>query len=74
MVKVHVKWQKETFKDVEVDESQPPLLFKTQLFTLSGVPPERQKIMVKGGLLKVGRRHRPRPRRPSAAHASEAEA
>eukprot|EP00873_Tetraselmis_striata_P024754 jgi/Tetstr1/445018/TSEL_032826.t1 len=52
MVKVHVKWQKETFKDVEVDESQPPLLFKTQLFTLSGVPPERQKIMVKGGLLK----------------------
>eukprot|EP00193_Tetraselmis_chui_P007561 CAMPEP_0177763400 /NCGR_PEP_ID=MMETSP0491_2-20121128/6851_1 /TAXON_ID=63592 /ORGANISM="Tetraselmis chuii, Strain PLY429" /LENGTH=464 /DNA_ID=CAMNT_0019279505 /DNA_START=80 /DNA_END=1474 /DNA_ORIENTATION=+ len=52
MVKVNVKWQKETFKDVEVDEGQPPLVFKTQLFTLSGVPPERQKIMVKGGLLK----------------------
>lgn len=27
-------------------------MFKTQLFTLSGVPPDRQKIMVKGGLLK----------------------
>jgi len=52
MVKVHVKWQRETFKDVEVDESQPPLVFKTQLFTLSGVLPERQKIMVKGGVLK----------------------
>eukprot|EP00899_Mesostigma_viride_P009296 jgi/Mesvir1/18368/Mv14256-RA.2 len=50
-LKVHVKWQKELFKDVEIDVSQPPLVFKTQLFTLTGVPPERQKIMVKGGLM-----------------------
>lgn len=51
-VKVSVKWQKDTFADVEVDLAQPPLVFKTQLFTLTGVQPDRQKIMVKGGLLK----------------------
>ncbi|VAH60939.1 unnamed protein product [Triticum turgidum subsp. durum] len=28
------------------------MVFKTQLYTLTGVPPERQKIMVKGGILK----------------------
>jgi len=50
---VSVKWQKELFKDVEIDTSQPPYVFKGQLFDLTGVPPERQKIMVKGGLLKV---------------------
>lgn len=49
-----VKWQKELFPAVEIDTSQPPYVFKCQLFDLTGVPPERQKIMVKGGLLKVG--------------------
>ncbi|KAL9265573.1 Ubiquitin carboxyl-terminal hydrolase 7-like protein [Drosera capensis] len=52
MPKVSVKWQKEVFPAVEIDTSQPPFLFKCQLFDLTGVPPERQKIMVKGGLLK----------------------
>ncbi|KAI6690120.1 hypothetical protein NL676_026948 [Syzygium grande] len=52
MLKVSVKWQKEVFPDVEIDTSQPPYLFKVQLYDLTGVPPERQKIMVKGGLLK----------------------
>ncbi|WJX86345.1 deubiquitinating enzyme [Trifolium repens] len=52
MITVSVKWQKELFKDVEIDTSQPPYVFKCQLFDLTGVPPERQKIMVKGGLLK----------------------
>ena len=52
-VRVEVKWQKEVFKDVEVDLEQPATVFKMQLFSLTGVPPERQKIMgVKGGLLK----------------------
>ncbi|GAB4823352.1 hypothetical protein N2152v2_010398 [Parachlorella kessleri] len=51
--KVEVKWGKEAFKDVEIDMEQPPSVFKTQLFSLTGVPPERQKIMgVRGGLLK----------------------
>ncbi|KAL4458951.1 hypothetical protein ABPG75_013816 [Micractinium tetrahymenae] len=52
-VRVEVKWGKEVFKDVEIDLSQPPSVFKSQLFSLTGVPPERQKVMgVKGGLLK----------------------
>ncbi|XP_044497430.1 ubiquitin carboxyl-terminal hydrolase 7-like isoform X2 [Mangifera indica] len=52
MLKVSVKWQKEVFSDVEIDTCQPPYVFKCQLYDLTGVPPERQKIMVKGGLLK----------------------
>ncbi|KAK4785934.1 hypothetical protein SAY86_002623 [Trapa natans] len=52
MLKVSVKWQKEVFPDVEINTSLPPYVFKCQLFDLTGVPPERQKIMVKGGLLK----------------------
>ncbi|KAK9834879.1 hypothetical protein WJX81_005740 [Elliptochloris bilobata] len=51
MVKVAVKWTKETY-NVEVDPAEPGLVFKHQLFSLTGVPPERQKIMVKGGMLK----------------------
>jgi len=50
---VSVKWQKELLRDVEIDTSLPPYVFKGQLFELTGVPPERQKIMVKGGILKV---------------------
>ncbi|CAK7356823.1 unnamed protein product [Dovyalis caffra] len=52
MLTVSVKWQKEVFPKVEIDTSQPPYVFKCQLYDLTGVPPERQKIMVKGGLLK----------------------
>ncbi|KAL8113745.1 ubiquitin carboxyl-terminal hydrolase 6-like isoform X1 [Apium graveolens] len=52
MPTVSVKWQKELLSGVEIDTSQPPYVFKCQLFDLTGVPPERQKIMVKGGLLK----------------------
>ncbi|XP_020099025.1 ubiquitin carboxyl-terminal hydrolase 6 [Ananas comosus] len=52
MPTVSVKWQKELFPAVEIDTTQPPIVFKSQLYTLTGVPPERQKIMVKGGLLK----------------------
>ena len=51
MVKVAVKWTKQTY-NVDVDPAEPGLVFKHQLFSLTGVPPERQKIMVKGGMLK----------------------
>mmetsp|Transcript_38368 Transcript_38368/g.85421 ORF Transcript_38368/g.85421 Transcript_38368/m.85421 type:complete len:521 (+) Transcript_38368:65-1627(+) len=51
-LKVNVKWGKEAFNDIEVDLEQSPMVFKSQLFTLSGVPPDRQKVMIKGGLLK----------------------
>ncbi|EYU21397.1 hypothetical protein ABFS83_09G109700 [Erythranthe nasuta] len=52
MLTVSVKWQKELLSNVEIDTTQTPYVFKCQLYDLTGVPPERQKIMVKGGLLK----------------------
>mmetsp|Transcript_38551 Transcript_38551/g.46608 ORF Transcript_38551/g.46608 Transcript_38551/m.46608 type:complete len:495 (+) Transcript_38551:208-1692(+) len=51
-VKVNVKWGKEIFKDVEIDYAQPPVVFKTQIFSMSGVPIDRQKVMAKGKMLK----------------------
>ncbi|ORX74043.1 cysteine proteinase [Linderina pennispora] len=51
MVKVKVSWQGKKY-DVDVDTTQPGEIFKMQLFSLTGVSPERQKILVKGGQLK----------------------
>ena len=51
-MKVIIKWGKKTFEDVEVDTTLPAVVFKHQIYSLTGVPPERQKIMVKGGMLK----------------------
>ncbi|XP_050541803.1 ubiquitin carboxyl-terminal hydrolase 14 [Daktulosphaira vitifoliae] len=50
--KVKVKWGKEVYPDVEVNTEEPPLVFKAQLFALTGVNPVRQKVMMKGGTLK----------------------
>ncbi|XP_075150199.1 ubiquitin specific protease 14 [Haematobia irritans] len=50
--KVKVKWGRETFPDIEVNTDEQPILFKAQLFALTGVQPERQKVMCKGGILK----------------------
>lgn len=50
--KVKVKWSKELFEDVEVDTSEEPMVFKAQLYALTGVQPERQKVMIKGATLK----------------------
>lgn len=48
---VKVKWGKEVYQvDVNTDES--PEIFKGQLFTLTGVLPIRQKVMLKGVTLK----------------------
>lgn len=49
---VKVKWGKEIYQNVEVNTDEEPLLFKAQLFALTGVQPERQKIMLKGVTLK----------------------
>jgi hypothetical protein len=49
---VKVKWGKETFSDVEANTDEEPVLFKAQLFALTGVQHERQKVMVKGVTLK----------------------
>ncbi|KAG5354555.1 Ubiquitin carboxyl-terminal hydrolase 6 [Yarrowia sp. B02] len=38
--------------EVEVDGTTTGDVFKNQLYSLTGVPPERQKILVKGGQLK----------------------
>ncbi|KAJ1719858.1 deubiquitinating enzyme [Coemansia erecta] len=51
MVKVQVKWQGKKF-DVDVDLTQPGEVFKMQLYSLTNVAPERQRILVKGGQLK----------------------
>lgn len=40
------------FPDIEVNTDEEPILFKAQLFALTGVQPERQKVMCKGGILK----------------------
>jgi len=52
LFKVNVKWGKEKFADVECNTDEPPELFKAQLFALSGVSPDRQKVMVSGAIVK----------------------
>ncbi|XP_066592024.1 ubiquitin carboxyl-terminal hydrolase 14 [Prorops nasuta] len=49
---IKVKWGKELFPNVEVNTDEEPMLFKAQLFALTGVQPERQKVMLKGTTLK----------------------
>ncbi|KAK3089862.1 hypothetical protein FSP39_007168 [Pinctada imbricata] len=49
---INVKWGKEKFSDIECNTDEPPVVFKAQLFALSGVQPERQKVMIKGATLK----------------------
>ena len=49
---VKVKWGKELFKDVELNTDEEPVVFRAQLFALTGVQPDRQKIMLKGMTLK----------------------
>ncbi|KAJ2252981.1 deubiquitinating enzyme [Coemansia sp. D1744] len=51
MVNVLVKWQGKKY-EVDADITMPGEYFKAQLFSLTGVAPERQKILVKGGQLK----------------------
>ncbi|OQR68702.1 Ubiquitin carboxyl-terminal hydrolase 14-like [Tropilaelaps mercedesae] len=50
-LKVKVKWGKEVY-DVEVDLKEDPEVFRAQLFALTGVIPDRQKVMFKGAILK----------------------
>lgn len=51
-VLVKVKWGKEVYPEIDVNTDEPPILFKAQLFALTGVQPERQKVMIKGVTLK----------------------
>lgn len=53
-ITVTVKWGKQKLENIELDTSEPVEVFKAQLYALTSVPPERQKIMgVKGGFVKV---------------------
>lgn len=47
-----VKWGRENFPDVSVNTDEDPILFKAQLFALTGVQTNRQKVMCKGVALK----------------------
>ncbi|KAN0065417.1 deubiquitinating enzyme [Thecaphora frezii] len=38
--------------DISLDPSQPATTFKQAIYEKTGVPPERQKVMIKGGMLK----------------------
>lgn len=39
--------------DVQLDPDQSPTLFKDAVYQVTGVPPDRMKVMIKGGILKV---------------------
>ena len=48
---VVVKWSGKKF-DIDLDTAEPGSTFKLQIFSLTGVPPDRQKVLIKGGQLK----------------------
>lgn len=52
---MNIKWGKEKFADVHCNTDEPPIVFKATLFSLSGVQPDRQKVMYKGVVIKVSR-------------------
>ncbi len=39
--------------DVQLDPDVPPAVFKDAIYQVTGVPPDRMKVMIKGGILKV---------------------
>lgn len=43
-----VKWGKELFEQLELNTDEEPIVFKAQLFALTGVSTDRQKVMFKG--------------------------
>jgi ubiquitin carboxyl-terminal hydrolase 14 len=52
MFTVKVKWGKNVYPDIELNTDEDPLLFKAQIFALTGVQPDRQKVMLKGAQVK----------------------
>ena len=51
-MKVHVKHAGKAY-DVQLDPDLPPAVFKEAVYQATGVPPDRMKVMMKGGVLKV---------------------
>jgi len=50
---VVIKWNKQTFNDFEMDPTLGVEVLKAQLFDVSNVPVDKQKILFKGKILKV---------------------
>ncbi|GFE53457.1 ubiquitin carboxyl-terminal hydrolase [Babesia ovis] len=48
IIRVTVKWMGKQFNDLELNLDESLETFRVQLFSLTGVPPERQKLMFKG--------------------------
>ena len=48
-----MKWNKQTFNDFEVDPALGVEMMKAQLFAVTNVPVDKQKLMFKGKILKV---------------------
>lgn len=48
-----VKWSGKKL-DIEVDPSESAETLKTQLYSMTGVAPERQKLLSKGKMITVG--------------------
>ncbi|KAF8820374.1 ubiquitin carboxyl-terminal hydrolase [Cardiosporidium cionae] len=48
VVKLSVKHNQTIYEDVEVNVEEPVDVLRTQLWTLTGVHPERQKVLIKG--------------------------
>ena len=46
-----MKWGKEKFEGLELSTEEPPIVFKGQLFALTNVPPDRQKVMLGGATI-----------------------
>lgn len=38
--------------DVQLDPTQPPRVFKENIYAVTGIPVDRMKVMIKGGMLK----------------------
>lgn len=51
-LQVHIKHAGKTY-DVQLDPDLPPAAFKDAVYLITGVPPDRMKVMIKGGMLKV---------------------
>lgn len=51
-IKVSVKWNKQVFEEVELNLADDIATFKGQVYALSNVPVEKQKLMAKGKILK----------------------
>lgn len=51
-IQVNIKHAGKTYT-LPLDPDLPPAVFKDTVYNSTGVPPDRMKVMVKGGVLKV---------------------